>query len=131
MPININSVSMYNDMYISWWVYFVTGLNLVLQQPAVCWPKQRHISQKRALMATRCCLLLMEYILIYFYNFAHDFASFLFFIFSIAMFEQWLLLFCHYMHILWCKKWQLVSSLIVINTYYIIHISLQEIKLCR
>ena len=24
---------MYNNIYISWWVYFVTGLNLVLQQP--------------------------------------------------------------------------------------------------
>ena len=29
LPYNI----MYNNIYISWWVYFVTGLNLVLQQP--------------------------------------------------------------------------------------------------
>ena len=29
----ISHVIMYNNMYISWWVHFVKGLDLVLQHP--------------------------------------------------------------------------------------------------
>ena len=45
-------------MYISWWVYFVTGLNLVLHQPLTYWPKQRQILQKKCLYChLSCCMV--------------------------------------------------------------------------
>ena len=49
-------ILLYIHMYISWWVYFVTGLIYVLQQPPTAlpnWPKQRQILQTRALNPAR------------------------------------------------------------------------------
>ena len=41
---------MYSNMYISWWVYFVTGSSYVLQQPSTAGrPKQTQISRKKKL----------------------------------------------------------------------------------
>ena len=51
-------IPVYNNRYISWWMYFVAGLSLVLQQPSTAvLPNQRQISQKRALIVTRLIVL--------------------------------------------------------------------------
>ena len=45
---------MYTNMYISWWVYFVTGLNLVLQQPlTAALAKTKADIMKKSAYATR------------------------------------------------------------------------------